>query len=64
VSYEDETNAITKNHQKMLNDNRKEIKRQIRLAYRTGGTVPYDLRTLIESGASTQVIRAVYRNNG
>jgi hypothetical protein len=42
---------------------KKEVRRQIYLAKRTGGTVPYDLRTLVESGASVATIRKVYRGN-
>lgn len=41
---------------------RKEVRRQIRLAYDAGRTVPYDLRTLVEAGVSLKVVRAVYRN--
>jgi hypothetical protein len=41
---------------------KREIKREIREAYKAGRTVPYDLRTLIESGASLKVIRAVRRD--
>lgn len=39
----------------------KEARRLIRLAAHTGGTVPFDLRTLIESGVSLDTIRKVYR---
>lgn len=42
-------------------DVKKEIRRQIYLAYDTGRTVPYDLSTLIEARVSTRVLRAVYR---
>ncbi len=42
-------------------DTRKEIKRLIYVAYQTGGTVPFSLSTLIDSGASLRVIRKVYR---
>ena len=36
-------------------------KRMVRMALRTGQTVPYDLRTLLEDGWSTATIRKVYR---
>lgn len=39
----------------------KEARRQVRLAYKTGGTVPYSLGRLIELGFSLKVIRAVIR---
>jgi len=39
----------------------KEIRREIRIAVKAGRTVPFDLRTLIESGASLKTIRKVYR---
>lgn len=39
----------------------KEARRQIRLAFKTGGTVPYSLGRLIELKISLRVIRAVYR---
>ena len=40
----------------------KEARRLVRLAYRTGGTAPYDLRRLVELGFSLKVIRAVHRS--
>lgn len=39
----------------------KEAKRQIKLAYATGNTVPYSLARLIELKTSLKVIRAVIR---
>ena len=52
---------MVRNQEKLAIARKKEIKRQIRTAYKTGNKVPYDLRTLIESGVSMDVIRAVYR---
>jgi hypothetical protein len=40
---------------------RKARKRAVRLARQNGGTVPFDLRTLIEDGWSLDTIRAVIR---
>lgn len=54
---------MKKNQEKMLVDRKKEIKRNIRTAYKVGNKVPYDMRTLIESGVSLNVIRAVYRGS-
>ena len=48
-------------YHKRIADNKREIKRQIRLAYELGRTVPYSLSTLIDSGVSVNVIRKVYR---
>lgn len=53
---------MAKHHQKYIAECKREVKRQIRLAYKTGRTVPYSLSTLIDSGVSLQVIRKVYRN--
>lgn len=39
----------------------KEARRQCRLAYRTGGTVPYTLERLITLKLSLKVIRSIYR---
>lgn len=39
----------------------KEARRLCRIAYRTGGTVGYDLRRLIELNLSLKVIRAIHR---
>ena len=43
---------------------KKQIRKAIYAAHKAGGTVPFDLRTLIESGASIDVIRKVYRAEG
>lgn len=43
-------------------DLRKLRKRVVRDALRLGGTVPYELRTLIEDGWSVNTIRKVYRS--
>ena len=40
---------------------RRERKRAVRLALQTGGTVPFDLRTLIEDGHSNATIARVIR---
>lgn len=40
---------------------RKEVKRQVALAVKSGGTVPFSLRALIEAGVSAATIRKVYR---
>lgn len=40
----------------------KEAKRITRIAYRTGGTVPYTLVRLIDLKFSLKIIRAVHRN--
>lgn len=40
----------------------KEARRLCRIAYKTGGTVPYDLRRLIELKLSLKVIRAIQRS--
>jgi hypothetical protein len=45
-------------HQKEVD---KEARRQCRLAYETGKTVPYSLRRLIELKLSLKVIRKIYR---
>ena len=39
----------------------KEAIRFCRLAYSTGGTVPYSLRRLIELKLSLKIIKAIYR---
>ena len=39
-------------------------KRAVRTALATGGTVPFDLRTLIEDGHSSNTIRKVIRVTG
>ena len=39
----------------------KEARRLVRVAYKSGGTVPYSLGRLIELTFSMKVIRAVYR---
>jgi len=39
-----------------------EIKRQVKNAIIRGDTLPYSLRTLIESGISIDRIRKVYRS--
>jgi hypothetical protein len=39
----------------------KEARRLVRLAYKTGGSVPYSLRRLLDLGFSLKVVRAVYR---
>jgi hypothetical protein len=39
----------------------KEARRFCRLAYATGGTVPYSLRRLIELKLRLKVIKAIYR---
>ena len=39
----------------------KEARRLVRIAYRTGGTVPYSLGRLLELKLSLKVIRAVLR---
>lgn len=40
----------------------KEARRLVRIAYKTGGTVPYSLGRLIELRLSLKVIRAVIRS--
>ena len=40
---------------------KKEARRLCRIAYQTGGTVPYSLRYLIELKLSVKVIRAIAR---
>jgi hypothetical protein len=44
-----------------MKERQKQINKAIREAVRTNTTVPFDLRTLIESRASTSTIRKVYR---
>ncbi len=39
----------------------KEARRICRLAYKTGGTVPYSLRYLLELKLSLKVVRKIYR---
>jgi hypothetical protein len=39
----------------------KEARRQVRIAYKTGGTVWYSLNRLLSLGVSLKVVRAVYR---
>lgn len=39
----------------------KEARRLCRLAYKTGGTVPYGLSRLLELKLSLKVVRAIYR---
>ncbi len=39
----------------------KEARRLVRIAYKTGGTVPYTLGRLLELKVSLKVVRAVYR---
>jgi hypothetical protein len=39
----------------------KEARRQCRLAYKTGGSVPYTLERLISLKLSLKVIRSIYR---
>jgi hypothetical protein len=46
---------------KSVSDDKKEAKRLIRIAYKTGGTVPVPLRFLTELGVSVKVIKAVLR---
>ena len=41
----------------------KEARRFCKLAYATGGTVPYSLRRLIELKLSLKVIKAIYRSD-
>lgn len=40
----------------------KEAKRLVRIAYKTGGTVPYTLSRLIDLKFSLKIIQAVHRN--
>jgi hypothetical protein len=40
----------------------KSVRKHARQAYKSGGTVPYSLRVLLEAGLSLKVIRAVVRN--
>lgn len=39
----------------------KEARRQVRVAYKCGNTVPYSLGRLLELGISLTVIKAVHR---
>lgn len=39
----------------------KDARRLVKIAYSTGGTVPYSLKRLIELKLSLKVIRAVHR---
>jgi hypothetical protein len=41
----------------------KEARRLCRIAYKTGGTVPYTLGRLLELKLSLKVVRAIYRRN-
>lgn len=40
----------------------KEARRQVRIAYKAGGTVPYSLGRLLELNFSMKVVRAVIRS--
>ena len=50
-----------KQHAKLMAEKKREIRREIRAAYEQGRTLPYDLRTLIESGVSMEKCLRVYR---
>lgn len=60
-SYAEWKAEIASNQDKLAAERRKEMKRQCRLAYDTGGTVPYCLAELIELKLSLKVIRAINR---
>jgi hypothetical protein len=42
-------------------DHKKEAKRLIRIAYKTGGTVSFSLSYMIDLGVSLKIIKAVLR---
>jgi len=52
----EETKRLDEKH---IQDVKKKIRKDIYRAYNTGGKVPYDFRTLLESGVSVNVIRKV-----
>ncbi len=61
TDYAQNLEALKKAQQTGTEEARREIKRHIRRAYKAGQTVPYELRTILESGVSNKVLHAVYR---
>lgn len=51
----------TKHHDQQAEAD-KEARRICRIAHKTGGTVPYDMRRLLELKLSLNVIRSIYRS--
>ena len=60
-SFESLKTSWASNQKKADDAARKEKLRQVRLAYKTGGSVPYSMRDLLELRVSLAVVRAVYR---
>lgn len=63
LSHEEWRAALAKNQAQHTAAVKKEQRRICRNAIKNGGTVPYDLRTLIELRISNENIRRIYRGS-